>query len=96
MKTNKSVIKMTEFLRLTNGISSMIGVVFAVIFITHLVSCFWFLMAKLYDFPPECWVTRQQDGWQDSFGSNPDFNAADYEPGNNVTLWYTMSFYWAL
>ena len=81
---------------MTPGISNMFFVISSVLFLNHLVGCFWFLMAKLMDFPETCWVSRQLKGWHTNFDNNPDFDITPYLPENNYVLWYTMSFYWAL
>jgi len=36
----------------------MLGVSGAVLFINHLVACFWYLGAKLDNFGPDTWVVR--------------------------------------
>jgi hypothetical protein len=36
----------------------------AIIFLCHLVACFWFSIAKLKGFPPESWVAEK--GYEDS------------------------------
>jgi hypothetical protein len=38
------------------GVEKMITVAVTMLFIVHLISCFWFLMASFYDFNPFTWV----------------------------------------
>jgi len=43
---------------MTSGASQMLGVSVSVIFLTHIVACFWFLIAKFDDFNPDTWAVR--------------------------------------
>ncbi len=45
-------------MNLSIGFFKMLNVVISVIFITHFVSCMWFLTAKLQNFEPDTWVYR--------------------------------------
>lgn len=58
IRNNKTIKKFNEFLRLSPGITTIFTVFAAVIYLSHLVACFWFLLAKITDFPDSCWVTR--------------------------------------
>ena len=49
-----------EFLSLTSSTSSMIGMLFTVLFLTHLVACMFFLQAKWQNFPDSCWVVQEE------------------------------------
>ena len=49
------------------GIVKMIMVAVSVMFLVHLIGCFWFLQAKLSDFNPDTWVIRF--GFMDSDSS---------------------------
>lgn len=97
VKNSKTFKKFNEFLRLTPGITTIFTVYASVFFLTHLVGCFWFLLAKLYDFPEDSWVRQEFDGWVGDFGEEPTFNVTrfDYNEDSNVGLWYSMSLYWA-
>jgi len=57
-KNSKTFKRINEFLRLAPGITTIMTVFASVFFLTHLVACFWFLLAKLFDFPDDCWVRR--------------------------------------
>mmetsp|Transcript_14880 Transcript_14880/g.25342 ORF Transcript_14880/g.25342 Transcript_14880/m.25342 type:complete len:352 (+) Transcript_14880:683-1738(+) len=49
---------MNKFLKLSNSIKEILKIIGAIIFMTHLMGCFWFLQAKLTDFPDSCWVVQ--------------------------------------
>ena len=36
----------------------MLSVAVTVVFMVHLMSCFWFIVAKFEDFGPNTWVTK--------------------------------------
>jgi hypothetical protein len=58
IKYNKMFTKIQEALKMNAGISRMISVMVSVFFMVHLMSCFWFLTAKMSDFEPDTWVVR--------------------------------------
>ena len=58
VKYNKSFKRMFDFIKMNAGIMRMISVTITVFFIVHLMSCFWFLSAKLDEFKPDTWVVR--------------------------------------
>jgi len=45
-------------MKMNAGMSRMIQVSVTVLFIVHLMACFWFLGAKFEDFHPDTWVAR--------------------------------------
>lgn len=45
---------------MTSSTSSMIGMLFTVLFLTHLVACMFFLQAKWQNFPDSCWVVQEE------------------------------------
>jgi len=47
---------MGKLLRLSNSIKTIAQNIFFILFLTHLMGCFWFLQAKMTDFPDDCWV----------------------------------------
>mmetsp|Transcript_21884 Transcript_21884/g.33954 ORF Transcript_21884/g.33954 Transcript_21884/m.33954 type:complete len:317 (+) Transcript_21884:863-1813(+) len=49
---------MNRLLKLSNSIKQMVQIVGAILFLTHLMGCFWFLQAKMMDFPESCWVIQ--------------------------------------
>lgn len=55
MQLNKFLTRMN----LSLGFFKMLNVVISVIFITHFVSCIWFMAAKLQNFEPDTWVYRK-------------------------------------
>ena len=32
---------------------------FSILYINHLMCCFWYFQAKMDDFPPDCWVQQE-------------------------------------
>ena len=54
----KFINKLKDHLDLSLGLHRMIQFTFLTIFITHLVSCFWYLIATLDDLGPDTWVVR--------------------------------------
>jgi hyperpolarization activated cyclic nucleotide-gated potassium channel 1 len=49
---------MFDFMKMNAGVMRMLSVTITVAFIVHLMSCLWFLVAKMDDFNPDTWVTR--------------------------------------
>lgn len=47
---------MKEYLNLNDGIQGLFGIFITVFLLNHIASCFFFFIAKFYDFPPDCWV----------------------------------------
>jgi hypothetical protein len=45
--------------KFTSGGRQLITIFMTIIFATHLVGCFWFLVAKEGEFKPSSWVVRQ-------------------------------------
>ena len=58
---------MFDIINMNVGIVKMIMVAVSVMFLVHLIGCFWFLQAKLSDFNPDTWVIRF--GFMDSDSS---------------------------
>ena len=58
---------MFDIINMNVGIVKMIMVAVSVMFLVHLIGCFWFLQAKLSDFNPDTWVIRF--GFMDSESS---------------------------
>ncbi|CDW85707.1 UNKNOWN [Stylonychia lemnae] len=56
LKYNRNVKKMMEKLRINPGYLKLIKVSATVLLLVHLVSCFYFMVAKFQDFDPNCWV----------------------------------------
>jgi hypothetical protein len=51
---------MKTLLKMSNSIKEMLKTIGFIIFVTHIMSCFWFLQAKMADFPSSCWVVRKK------------------------------------
>lgn len=45
-------------MKMNQGVKRMITVTITMLFMVHFMGCLWFLMAKLNDFEPSCWVIR--------------------------------------
>lgn len=37
----------------------MLQIVLSILFVNHLMACFWYMQAKLMDFPSSCWVVDE-------------------------------------
>jgi hypothetical protein len=61
MRTSR-VNKLTRYVldkfKLDNNIERFIIFILLFLILNHLAACIWFLIAKLDDFSPDCWVTR--------------------------------------
>ncbi|CDW89105.1 cation channel family protein [Stylonychia lemnae] len=60
LKYNRNIKKLMDQLRLNPGYMKMITVTVTVLFLVHLVSCFYFMVATYTDYDPESWVVRKQ------------------------------------
>ena len=58
LKSSKHFKRMFDIINMNVGIVKMIMVAVSVMFLVHLIGCFWFLQAKLSDFNPDTWVIR--------------------------------------
>ena len=59
VKNNMQLNKFFNKINLSLGFFQMLKLIILVIFITHFVSCLWFLAAKLQSFEPDTWVYRK-------------------------------------
>ena len=57
-KNNKNLQGLIRIIKMNTAIMKLIKVLAATILVIHLMTCFWFLFAKLEDFHPETWVVR--------------------------------------
>jgi hypothetical protein len=57
-KYNTTLKKLVDIVKLNSGIARMLGVTVTVLFMVHLMSCFWFLVARFNDFSPDTWVAK--------------------------------------
>ena len=55
---NKITKYFLEKLKVNANIERLIYFIIGFLVLNHLSACFWFLIAKLQDFDPDCWVTR--------------------------------------
>ena len=49
------------------GYMKMVNVTLTVLFLVHLVSCFYFIIAQFTNFDPDCWVVRYNLQDSDNF-----------------------------
>lgn len=59
LKYNRSVKTLFEQIKVNPAYTKMLTVSVTVLFLVHLVSCFYFLIASFTDFDPDCWVVRE-------------------------------------
>ena len=55
---NKITKYFLEKLKVNANIERLIYFILGFLVLNHLSACFWYLIAKLQDFDPDCWVTR--------------------------------------
>jgi hypothetical protein len=56
-KYSKTIQNMMSYLKINAGISRMLQVTASVILMVHLMTCFWFLAAKMDNFSENTWVS---------------------------------------
>ena len=56
IKYSKTFQDLLKTMKMNSGLSRMLKVLVTVFLMIHLMSCFWFLSAKMDDFGPETWV----------------------------------------
>jgi hypothetical protein len=61
---SKVVQRFLDIIKLNAAVGRMIMILIIGFFSVHLVSCFWYLFAKLRDYDPDTWVYRL--GFQDA------------------------------
>lgn len=61
---NDIMERIQEFLSLKSNVISTISSFLTILIFVHIVSCFWYFTARLYDFSPDTWVFR--NNYQDS------------------------------
>ena len=94
-------------MRLTPGITSMIGVIAAVVYMNHLIACFWFFLPKISGYPANNWIFNLWVKWTTNFSNVTPPSDFDWKKAycydnslcggkNNIFLWYTVSFYWGM
>lgn len=58
LKNNSTLSRIWEITKVNSGVTRMLKVSVTITFIVHLMSCFWFLVAKFEEFHPGTWVSR--------------------------------------
>lgn len=56
LKYNRTIKSLLEQIKLNPGYTKLITVSVTVLFLVHLVSCFYYLVAQFTNFDPQCWV----------------------------------------
>lgn len=56
LKNSKQLEKFKEAIHLNAGVQGLVNIFMTVFLLNHIASCFFFFIAKFYDFPPDCWV----------------------------------------
>jgi len=56
LKYNRTMKKLFNAIQMNAGIMRMLNLTVTVMFLVHLISCFWFLTCKLQDFAPDTWA----------------------------------------
>ena len=60
IKQSKSLKSFAKYLNISSGMQQLVQIFLSVFFLTHITSCFWFLVAKFDDFNPNTWAVRFQ------------------------------------
>ena len=58
LRYNRNIKKMMDQFKMNPGYMKMVNVSLTVLFLVHLVSCFYFIIAQFTNFDPDCWVVR--------------------------------------
>jgi len=58
VKYNRSITKILQGMKMNQGVKRMISVTISMLFLVHLMGCLFYLIAKLDDYSPTCWVVR--------------------------------------
>ncbi len=67
LKYNKNIEKFLDSINLNPGYFKLMKISATVILLVHLVSCFYFMVAKFEDFEPDTWVVRLNLADESSF-----------------------------
>ncbi len=59
LKSNDMLLKIFDSIKMTTGMVRMIKIISVVLFVVHLMSCLWYLSAKMNDFEPDSWVVTR-------------------------------------
>jgi hypothetical protein len=58
IKYQRSMTRIMQGMKINQGVKRMMTVTISMLFMVHFMSCLFFLLAKLDDFQPTCWVVR--------------------------------------
>ena len=56
LKYNRNIKRLMEKLKMNPAYMRMITLTLTVVFLVHLVSCFYYIIVSFSDFVPECWI----------------------------------------
>ena len=59
LKKSPFIQKISEFWKGNPGVFKIFTILIWIIFMNHLISCFWYFIARFEDFEPKTWVVRQ-------------------------------------
>lgn len=56
LKYNRNIKRLMEKLKMNPAYMRMITLTLTVVFMVHLVSCFYYMIVAFSDFEPDCWI----------------------------------------
>ena len=56
LKYNRNIKRLLDQMKMNPGYIRMITLTATVLFLVHLVSCFYFMLVSFNDFDPNCWI----------------------------------------
>jgi hypothetical protein len=56
LKYNRNIKRLMEKLKMNPAYMRMITLTLTVVFLVHLVSCFYYMIVAFSDFEPDCWI----------------------------------------
>jgi len=56
LKYNRNIKRLMEKLKMNPAYMRMITLTLTVVFLVHLVSCFYYMVVSFSDFEPDCWI----------------------------------------
>lgn len=56
LKYNRNIKRLLDRLKMNPGYVRMVTLTLTVLFLVHLVSCFYYMVVSFNDFEPDCWI----------------------------------------
>lgn len=56
LKYNRNIKRILDKMKMNPGYVRMVTLTLTVLFLVHLVSCFYYMVVSFNDFEPDCWV----------------------------------------